>query len=216
MANTVVYGAILSPFVRKVLVTLELKGIDYEGKHIMPFAVPDGYEKIHPLKKVPALQDDQLTIADSSVICDYLERRYPEPALYPTDPVERAKALWYEEYGDSELLTVFGAKLFFPRVVKKQMMGKPIDEAVVEQHIAEGIPPVLEYLTAELGDKDYLVGNQFSIADLSIVNHFINASYADWTPDSGRWPKLAAYVERIRAMPVVAARLAKEANVLAS
>ncbi len=215
MANTVVYGAILSPFVRKVLVTLELKGVAYEGKHIMPFAVPDGYEKLHPLKKVPALQDDQLTIADSSVICDYLERRYPEPALYPVDSVDRAKALWYEEYGDSELLSVFGAKLFFPRVVKKQMMGKPIDEAEVELHILEGIPPVLEYLTTELGDRDYLVGGQFSIADLSIVTHFVNASYAGWTPDSDRWPTLATYVERIQALPVFTARLAKEAEVLA-
>ena len=44
--------------------------------------------------------------ADSSVICAYLERIHPMPALYPMDPVEYAKALWFEEYGDSELACV--------------------------------------------------------------------------------------------------------------
>ena len=57
---------------------------------------------ISPLKRIPVLRDtdrpEPNTLPNSSIICDYLEHKYPKPALYPADAFERAKALWYEEY----------------------------------------------------------------------------------------------------------------------
>ena len=52
------------------------------------------------------------TIADSSAICAYIEKIHPESPLYPSDPYEYARALWYEEYCDTELIAQIGPGIF--------------------------------------------------------------------------------------------------------
>ena len=93
-----VYGVHGSPFVRKVFIALDIKGAPYEIVRQMPFSGDEEYKKINPLAKVPSLTDGDLTIADSKVICRYIENAYPEPALYPTHAADLARADWYEEF----------------------------------------------------------------------------------------------------------------------
>ncbi len=109
---TTVYGAPLSPFVRKVLMALEIKNIAYELENVAPGAIPEGYDALHPLRKIPSFKDDLITLCDSSVICDYLANRYPSASIYPKDIVLRAKALWLEEYADSKIIAVLGRPFF--------------------------------------------------------------------------------------------------------
>ena len=92
-----VHGANASPFVRKVRVVLAEKKVPYELKPIFPFGPNPEFRKISPLGKIPALVDGERSLADSSVICAYIERKHPEPSLYPSDPYEYARALWFEE-----------------------------------------------------------------------------------------------------------------------
>ena len=100
----IVYGGSVSPFVRKVRVMLTEKGVDYTLEQVNPFMPPPEFLAISPLKRIPVLRDtdrpEPNTLPDSSIICDYIEHKYPKPALYPADPFERAKALWYEEYAE--------------------------------------------------------------------------------------------------------------------
>src|SRR5271154_1605390 len=114
------YGSNLSPFVRKVRLVLAEKGIAYAQEQISPFRPPPYFESISPLKRIPVLRDNDwpegLTLPDSSVICDYLENIHPEPALFPKAPLERARALWYEEYVDGAVFAEMGPNLFFERV----------------------------------------------------------------------------------------------------
>lgn len=84
-----------------MLACLELKGLAYEIDPITPFMGGDRFTSLSPLRRVPVLIDDRVTLADSSVICQYLEDRYPAPALYPADIVDRARARWLEEYADT-------------------------------------------------------------------------------------------------------------------
>src|SRR5437763_16654003 len=93
-----VYGIALSPFVRKVRVALAEKGVAYEVDPVLPVNVGPEYRKISPLGKVPAYRDGDTTLADSSVIIAYLDRTKPSPALYPSDPYDYARALWFEEF----------------------------------------------------------------------------------------------------------------------
>ena len=83
----IVYGANVSPFVRKVRVVLAEKGQDYKLEPVNPFAPPPEFLKISPLKRIPVLLDTDLpepnTLPDSSAISDYLEHKFPKPALYP-------------------------------------------------------------------------------------------------------------------------------------
>ncbi len=67
-----IVGSHMSPYVRKVLAFLALKGIPYEIDPIIPFLSDDRFSKLSPVRRIPVLIDDQVRLADSSVICQYL------------------------------------------------------------------------------------------------------------------------------------------------
>ena len=98
-----IIGSYLSPYVRKVLVCLHLKGVPYEIDPIVPFMGGDRFSTLSPLRRVPVLVDDGVTLADSTVICQYLEDRHPQPAVYPRDVADRARARWLEEFADTRM-----------------------------------------------------------------------------------------------------------------
>jgi len=204
------YGSLGSPFVRKAIVALTEKGIKYDHEPVIPFGANPEYRKISPLGKIPAYRDGDRTLADSSVIIAYLERTHPEPPLYPRDPYDYARALWFEEYGDSGLAPVLGAKIFFPRVIGPRFMNQKPDEAAIQKTLAEEVPPLFDYLEQEVGDKQFLVADRFTIADIGIATIFVNFSFAGCSIDAKRWPKLAAYVERILNRPSFKAVIDKE------
>ena len=83
MKPLLIVGSYLSPYVRKVLVCLETKGIPYEVDHFAPFYGDERFSRLSPLRRIPVLVDGDLVLTDSSVICEYLDELKPEPALYP-------------------------------------------------------------------------------------------------------------------------------------
>jgi glutathione S-transferase len=192
------YGADGSPFVRKARVFLAEKGISYDHEPVIPFNVSDEYRKISPLGKIPAFRDDNVTLADSSVICSYLERIHPEPALYPKDPVDYARALWFEEYGDGGLLPVVG-KIFFPKIIAPIFFNQQPDEAAIAKVVEEELPRFFDYLEGQIGGKDFLVGNRFTIGDIGVATGFVNLRHCGVGVDAKRWPNLARYVAAIHA-----------------
>lgn len=210
-----VYGAILSPFVRKVLMTLEYKGAAYTVEMVLPFQNDPAYARISPLRKIPGFQDEYVTVSDSTVICDYLDHKYPQPPLYPNNAAERARALWFEEYADTRLQEHLGPGIFFERMVAPGMFKRPPDEDKIRRNM-EAMPPHLDYLERELRAAGYLVGAELSIADLSVPSVFLNAHYAEYEVDARRWPKLAAYLKRMWEHPLYVARIEQEKKVLAA
>jgi glutathione S-transferase len=195
----ILHGVHLSPFVRKVRVALAEKSIDYESIQVAPFGQTDEYLAKSPLGKVPCFEDGDFVLPDSSCILAYLERAYPEPALYPTDLKEFGRALWFEEYSDSKVSDTL-APVFFERYVQKNFFQTDPDEARVAEKI-KAAEPVFDYLEAEIGDRDVIVGNHFSIADIALGSIFVNYAHGGEQVDAARWPQLAAYVERIHARP---------------
>jgi glutathione S-transferase len=209
MAKPRIHGASASPFVRKVRVVLAEKGIDYDQTPVIPFNPPAEFKKISPLGKIPVYQEGDYTLPDSSCICAYLERVHPEPAMYPKDPKQYGKALFYEEYADSKMVEVM-APVFFQRViVAKLMKGKP-DETIVQDKLKNAIPPVFDWLETQVPDGDGIVGGRFSIADVALASPFVNFMHGGEKVDAKRWPKLAAYVERIHARPSYKASIEEE------
>ena len=90
-----IHGLNVSPFVRKTRVALAEKGIPYELKPVNLLAPSPEFKQMSPLGKIPVLRHDDLTLPDSSCILAYLERRFPEPALYPQNPAQYGRALFY-------------------------------------------------------------------------------------------------------------------------
>jgi glutathione S-transferase len=209
----IVYGGSVSPFVRKVRVMLAEKGAPYSLEQVSPFAPPPEFLAISPLKRIPVLRDTDIaepnTLPDSSIICDYLEHKFPSPRLYPADPFERAKALWYEEYADSTMAQNIGRGLFFERIVKKMMRGQT-DEAVCHKTLTQELPPLFDHLEHEIGDKKFLAGGEFSIADISVGTMIVNMVHSGEAIDHARWPKFGAYIDRIHARPSFKALIDEE------
>ncbi|MDP3532400.1 MAG: glutathione S-transferase family protein [Alphaproteobacteria bacterium] len=201
----VVYGVSVSPYVRKVKVMLNEKKLPFKQSEVLPLIglkatnseIPDDFTKASPLGKIPAYSEKDWSIADSGVIGDYLEAQYPAIKLLPSDPRERARAKWFEKYGDETLANVIHTKIFIERVVKPLVFKQQTDESVVQKAISEELPPLFDYLEKEVGDKQFIAGNLFSIADIAIVTHFVSLEKSNVKLDAQKWPKLAAYVQRI-------------------
>ena len=202
-SRPILHGSNVSPFVRKVRVALAYKGLAYDDVQQNPFGAPPEFVAKSPLSKIPLWEEGELLLPDSSVILSYLEHRYPDPPLLPTDPGPRARALWFEEYADSKVSTVL-AGVFFERVVKPAVFKQETNPAIIEHALEKELPVVFDYLATCLGEDEFLVGGAFSIADIAVTSPFVNFGIAGESVDAERWPQIADYVERVHALPCYA------------
>lgn len=191
-----IIGSYVSPYVRKVLVCMELKGLDYEIDPITPFFGNDEFRRLSPLCRIPVLIHDDLVLTDSTVIAEYLDERYPEPPLLPREPKERARARWLEEYADTRLGDVFIWGLFYPKMVHPRVWDEPGDQARIDKTLSTDLPAALDYLEEQLPLNGYLF-DEIGLADIAIASFFRNGSYAGFVPDEARWPTTARFVELV-------------------
>ncbi len=207
-AEYILYGSPLSPFQRKTEAVLALKGLDYDCVAINIMAMPDWYLEISPLARIPALRDMSIgtegtagTIADSSAMCGYLEKKCPQPAAYPNDPFLYGRALWLEEYADSVLAMNGGGGVFRPIIFAAMTGGEP-DLETARKTWNEKLPPLWDYLEGQLDGKKYFLGDQLSIADISIAAQLMQTDLIAGPPDAARWPALAEFLTAMNAHDV--------------
>ncbi len=198
--SIVLYGATPSPFFRKAVVVLEEKGIPYEVENLAPFPKTDELLAMHPMGKIPILRDGDAFVPDSSVICAYLEKKNPSPSIYPDDAAEFARALFIEEYADTKIVECVGA-VFFERFVKPNVFKQETDEERVAQLMTDDVPPVLDWVEAQLPDAGDSALSRFSIADIALGAHLGGPRFAGEQLDPARWPRLAADLEGLFARP---------------
>ena len=198
-----IIGSYVSPYVRKVLACMNLKGLEYEVDPITPFFGNDEFRRLSPLCRIPVLIDGDFSVSDSTVICAYLDEAYSGPPLLPFNPKDRARARWLEEYADTRLGDLFIWNLFYQRVVHPLVWGEPGDQARIDKALNEDIPAALDYLEGELPAEGFLFGD-IGIADISIASFFRNGSYAGFEVDASRWPRTASFVDRTLAQPCIA------------
>lgn len=207
------YGAPLSPFVRKVRLLLAEKGLDYQLEIIAPLQQPDWFYDISPLGRIPGFKHGDLALADSSVIGQYIEERFPEkPALYGDTPEAKAHIRWLEKYADYELAPLTTFAVFFNRALKP-MRSQPCDETAVQAAL-DKLPKHFDYLEKVLDGADYFVGNRLSMADLAFASQLINMQHGGESLDASRWPGLAALLSRLCQRDSVRAILPGECSAL--
>ena len=205
--SLILYGVPLSPFVRKVDVSLREKGLEFELEPVNIMPMPDWFKEISPAKRIPVLRDTEHgeegvagTIADSSAICAFLERKHPDPSLYPSDPYEYGRALFYEEYADTVLVAPIGMGIFRP-IMFNVFQKKEPDLERPRKTLEEEMPPIFDYLEGELDGKEFLAGGQVSIADITVACCLTQLTIVAGDPDASRWPALAAHYDRMMARP---------------
>lgn len=211
----IVYGSSLSPYVRKVIAYAAERGIDLE---LQPTGIGDPdpeFRKASPFGKMPGFADGDYYLADSSAIIHYLEAKYPENPLIPAEPKARGRAIWYEEFSDTILVSC-GGKIFYNLIVAPRFLGLPGDPEAARQAELNDLPPILDYLeTVVPGGGGYLVGDSLTLADIAVAGPFANFRHTNTPIDPDKYPRTAAYVDRILARPSLATWVERETAYLA-
>ena len=181
------YTAERCPYAARARITLAEKGIAYDAVEIDLADRPAWLYEKNPLGKVPVYEEDEgLVLPESEVIMEYLEERFPEPALWPADPAERALGrLWLQRFDDR--------------------LGKPYYEA----RRGDG----RDELDARLGELDraleaqpYLTGREYGLADIGYVPWILRAR-ANLGVDLESFPAVEAWLARLIERPGVAGEL---------
>ena len=210
-----IYGVPISVHTRKVIIAAIEKKLKFENDPVIPFNPPAGWDKLSPTGKIPVVTIDDFDLADSSVICAYLEQTHPEPALYPRDAKERARASWLEEYCDSTVFRDVVHGLFFQNVIRPKILQQPTDHAAIDAILTQALPKVFGYLESQMTDG-YLVGKSFGIADVALACNLVNYHYLGYRIDAARYPKLARTFKRLCQHPSIATALRTEQPVAKS
>ena len=220
MADYLVYGTPLSPFVRKVEVVLHTRGIQYDFENINIMAMPDWFLEISPARRIPVLRDRTIgkegvpgTIADSSAICLYLDRKL-KAGLYGNSDFEAGRATWLEEYADTEVAGPLGMQVFRP-IMFPRFQGRESDLDTARKGWNEALPTRFDYLEETLDGREFFVGESFSIADIAIGSQMIQLDLVAGTPDVAKWPALVKHTEAMKSRPGFAENLVTCGKMLA-
>jgi glutathione S-transferase len=181
------YDADRCPYCARTRIALAEKGVEYETVAIDLDDRPSWIYEKNPLGRVPVLEDDAFVLPESAVINEYLEERYPDPALWPADAAERA----------------FGRLLVF----RFDQLSKPYYALRREEEGArERLDAELAKLNAVLDAQPFLSGRDFGLADIAYVPWLVRARDRMGVELSS-FRALAEWLERLSARPAIAAEL---------
>lgn len=199
----------MSPCAQKVRIVLAEKGLEWKKHHV---SLPDKenlrpeYLKLNPLGVVPTLVHNNQPVIESSIICEYLDDTYPEPALKPEDTYARAKMRFWMKHVDNKLHPSCGA-LQWPLVMRPKLMEKAEEErlAILAQvpekprrerqirlmKLGLEAPDVADAartyrktildMEAALKENTWIVGDSFSLADVCLAPYFQTVLQFGWT-----------------------------------
>ena len=182
------YDADRCPYCARVRIVLAEKGLEYETVAVDLDDRPAWIFEKNPLGKVPVLEEDVFVLPESEVINEYLEERYPEPALWPADPAERAHGR----------LLVFR----FDRLSRPYYALRRGDESARSE-----LDEQLGDLDSLLAGRPFLTGRDFGLADAAYLPWILRARHAlsvdlelhahlsDWVARAGERPSVAAELE---------------------
>jgi glutathione S-transferase len=192
-----------SPYARKTRIVLDYKGISYEAlERCYSLDRKEDLREASIRAEVPVLVlDDGRTIVDSTIICEYLEEVYPQPATFPADAFQRARMRRIEDLCDRTFDAIgFG---YFLGVLRKEA---PEAEAIKQAARAE-CQALLGVLERELAvGGEYFCGG-ISLADFAAICHVPIARAMEIGLDA--FPRLAAWNDRMRRVPAIAADRAR-------
>ncbi len=185
-----------SPYARKVRIALAEKDIPFELVTEVPWNDGAQAAKLNPLEKIPVLTlDDGTTVYDSAYILEYLEAKYPDPPLFPTDPELRLAARKLEVLADGVCDAIVLA--FFETRRPEAHRSTPWHDRQMRK-IHGGVRAIAELVPAE----GFCVGTQFSLGDITVGTVLgyldLRCPEVDWrTP----YPNLVAIADRLSERP---------------
>jgi glutathione S-transferase len=198
-----IFGVPISVHTRKVIVVCRLKGLPYELVPVVPVipgSLPPNWRELSPTGLVPAIQDGDFTLADSSAICVYLEGAHPQPPAYPSAPRDHAAAVWFEQYAGGTLFRQVVQPLFHETVVGPNILKRPTDARRVDEVVTRAMPEVLGYLDAMCASGRF-AGSALSVADIAVASNLVTMQYLGFMLDRARFARLAGLLDRTIRQP---------------
>jgi len=176
------YHLWLSPFSRKVRVALREKKLDFEMKIEKVWERRPDFLALNPTGQVPVFVDEDGTaIADSGAICEYLEEVYPEPVLFGTTPRARAEVRRLIAWFDLKFARDVTANLVGEKMMKRLMArGEPSSAAI--RAGLRNIHEHLDYIGYLADRRNWLAGDEFSMADIAAGAHLSAVDYIGDVP----------------------------------
>lgn len=195
---------------QRVLWLLEELGLDYEIQRYQrdpkTMLAPAALRAVHPLGKSPVITDEDLTVAESGAIMEYLVERYGQGRFAPaTGTPAYLRYRYWLHYAEGSLMSPLLLKLVFDKIERAPMpfFAKPIAKAISRKTKAGFITPQitthLDYLEAELAKSLWFAGDAFSAADVQ-MSFPLEAAAARGGLDATR-PRLMDFLSRIHARP---------------
>ena len=176
------YHFALSPFCRKVRLTLAEKRLEVELVEERYWEPSPDFLRRNPAGKIPVLRMDQKTLSESQAICEYLDEIIPTPQLMPRDPDLRYEVRRLCSWFDDKFHAEVTSKLLYERVNKKLMkLGYPDSKNV--KYGAAQIKFHLDYMAWLLDQRRWLAGDQMTLADFTAAAHLSCLDYisdVDW------------------------------------
>jgi glutathione S-transferase len=195
---------------QRVLWLLEELGLPYEIKRYQrdpkTMLAPPELRAVHPLGKSPVITDDELTLAESGAIIEYLADRYGAGSLIPAHGTpQRLRCNYWLHYAEGSAMPPLLLKLVFRRVETAPMpfFVKPIAKGIARKVQQSFVDPQLQlqldYLEGELGKSEWFAGDAFSVADIQLS--FPLEAFAARGGLDTSYPRLSAFLQRIHARP---------------
>jgi glutathione S-transferase len=196
----ILYHLWLSPFARKVRIALKEKGLDYELHLEKPWQRRKDFLALNPAGEVPVLiEPDGQVLAESTVICEYLDEVYPDRRLIGFDPASRAEArrltAWFDLKFNREVTDHLVGEKLMKRFLK---MGEPNAQA-----IRAGLTNIkyhLDYIAFLFERRKWLAGDDFTIADIAAAAHLSCVDYLGDVPWDDH-PAAREWYARVKSRP---------------
>lgn len=195
---------------QRILWLLEELGLPYEVKRYerdaQTMLAPPALRQVHPLGKSPVLTDGAHTVAESGAIIEYLLSRHGRGRLRPPeDSDERLRFTYWLHFAEGSAMPPLLLKLVFGRVQSAPMpffvkpIARGIAKTVLSRFVEPNLKAQLDFMEAELSQRDWFAGPEFSAADIQ-MSFPLEAAAQRAGLDASR-PRLWAWLQRIHARP---------------
>ncbi len=186
--TTTIYGVSGSRAIRS-LWAIEEVGIEYThvATHFFNDSKTDDYLSVNPNGRIPALVDGDITLFESMAINLYLTKKYA-PALYPVSEGEQAKAIQWSVWAISEI-----EPQQMQIVIQKFFNRDNMDQAIIDTS-TENLKRPLDVLNQHLADRKYLLGDDFTVADLNVSGVMLLMQMMEF--DLSAYPNIQNWTEQ--------------------
>ena len=196
---------------QRILWLLEELGLPYEvvryQRDAKTMLAPAELQAVHPLGKSPVITDDDITVAESGAIIEYLVERYGQGRLRPAlGTAERLRFTYWLHFAEGSAMPPLLLKLvfsFLPKSPALPALLRPLVRKVAEGAQKSFIDPQilqqLKYFEAELSRHEWFAGDDFSAADIQ-MSFPLEAAAARGGLDK-KWPKVSAFLQKIHDRP---------------